>query len=77
MSTTISISKEKYDELIKKASLFEKFIETEELTKNELKQIKDALKDPIITKKECIRDQIFLFLMSYFMNSGRNIGSGL
>ena len=55
MSTTISISKEKYDELIKKASLFEKFIETEELTKNELEQIKDALKDPIITKKEFLR----------------------
>ncbi len=55
MGTTISVPKEEYDQLIEKASLFDQFIGTEELTKEELKQIKEAMKGPFLTKSELLK----------------------
>ena len=55
MGEAISVPKEEYDELVKKANLFERYIETEELTKNELEQIKEALKGPFMAKSEFLK----------------------
>ena len=52
---TISIPKEEYDELVKKASLFDHYIETEELNEAELKRIKKAMKWPFLTKAEFLK----------------------
>ena len=52
---TISISKEEYDELVQKASLFDHYIETEELTSEEINKIKQAMKGPFLTKSEFIK----------------------
>jgi len=51
MEISVSIPKEEYTELVKKAHLFDQYIETEELTQAELKMIKKAL-GPFLTKEE-------------------------
>ena len=55
MDDTIRIAKKEYNELKEKAELFDQYIETEELTKEELKQIKEAMKGPFITKEEFLK----------------------
>ncbi|MBD3259501.1 hypothetical protein GF371_02610 [Candidatus Woesearchaeota archaeon] len=55
MNTTVSIPKDEYDELVKKAVLFDHYIETEELTAEELKKVKEALKGPFLTKEEFLK----------------------
>ena len=55
MEDTISLSMDEYEELLRKASFFDHYIETEELTKDELKAIKEALKGPFMTKKEFLK----------------------
>lgn len=55
MNTTISIPKEEYDYLKIKADLFDHFIESEELTKEELEKIKKALKGPFLSKAEFLK----------------------
>jgi len=52
---TISIPKEEYDELVQKASLFDHYVETEELTSEEFKKIKQAMKGPFLTKSEFLK----------------------
>lgn len=55
MATTVSIPKEEYDELVRKASLFQHFVETEELSKEDIAKIKTALKGPFMTKSEFLK----------------------
>ena len=55
MEDTISLSMDEYEELLRKASFFDHYIETEELTKDELKAIKEALKGSFMTKKEFLK----------------------
>mgnify|MGYP001612192906 FL=1 len=55
MSETIMISKEEYNLLKNKSDLFDHFVETEELSKEELDGIKKALKGPFLTKSEFLK----------------------
>ncbi len=55
MSGSIAISKDEYDLLKSKADLFDHFIETEELSKEELAKVKKAMKGPFLTKSEFLR----------------------
>ncbi len=55
MSETMIIPKEEYDLLKNKADLFDRYIETDELTKDELRKIKKAMKGPFLTKSEFLR----------------------
>jgi len=55
MGSSISIPKEEYDYLKRKADLFDHFVESEELSKKELQDIKKALKGPFITKSEFLK----------------------
>ena len=55
MQSTINMPKEEYDELLKKSKLFDHFIETEELTEEELKEINKALKGSFLTKAEFLK----------------------
>jgi hypothetical protein len=55
MSTTICIPKDEYDALKRKADLFEHYVESEKLTKNEISEIKKALKGTFISKAEFLR----------------------
>jgi len=55
MGTEVMLSKEEYDELAKKAALFDQYIETEEITRAELKRIKLALQGPFLTKSEFLK----------------------
>lgn len=56
MSTTsVIIPKEEYDLLKNKADLFDHFITSEELSKEELVRIKKALKGPFLTKSEFLK----------------------
>lgn len=55
MSGSIAISKDEYDLLKTKADLFDRFIETEELSKEELEQIKKAMKGPFLSKSEFLK----------------------
>jgi ribosomal protein S13 len=55
MSETLIIPKEEYDLLKNKADLFDRYIEVEELSDKELKQIKKAMKSSFLTKSEFIR----------------------
>lgn len=55
MSSTISVSKQEYDDLVRKASLFEQYIENEELSEEELTQIHKALKGPFLSKTEFLK----------------------
>lgn len=52
---TISIPKEEYDELVQKATLFDHYVETEELSEEEMKRIKTAMKGKFLTKSEFIK----------------------
>lgn len=60
MSQTITISKEDYDLLKNKAELFDHYVETEELSKEELTGIKKALKGPFLTKSEFLKRHKYL-----------------
>ena len=55
MSETVMIPKKEYDLLKNKAELFDHFVETEELSKEELKTIKNALRGPFLTKSEFLK----------------------
>ena len=55
MSESMIIPKEEYDLLKNKANLFDRYIETEKLSKEELKEIKRAMKGPFLTKTEFLR----------------------
>ncbi len=55
MATTVMLPKDEYDTLLRKAALFDRYVETEELSKAELKRIKAALKGPFLTKAEFLR----------------------
>ena len=55
MTSTISVSKEEYDVLVQKASLFDQYIETDELTAQELAQVRKALKGPFLSKAEFLK----------------------
>ncbi len=55
MVTTVSIPKDEYDELVRKAKLFQHFVETEEISKEDLSKIKAALKGPFMTKFEFLK----------------------
>ena len=53
--SNVIISKEEYDTIKSKADLFDQFIETEELSKEELAKIKKAMKGPFLTKSEFLK----------------------
>ena len=55
MDATICLPKDEYDFLKMKADLFDKYVETEELSKDELAQVKKALKEPFLSKAEFLR----------------------
>lgn len=55
MDDTVCMPKDEYDYIKMKADLFDKYVETEELTKDELAQIKKAIKGPFLTKAEFLR----------------------
>ncbi len=55
MSESMIIPKDEYDILKNKANLFDRYIKTEELSKEELKKIKKAMKGPFLTKSEFLR----------------------
>ncbi len=55
MEDTINITMDEYEELLKKANLFDHYIETEELTKEEIKAVNEALKGPFMSKKEFLK----------------------
>ena len=48
----INIEKGEYEELVRKAHLFDHFIEVEALTQDELKQIRKALKTHRVSESE-------------------------
>lgn len=49
------IPQDEYDLLKQKAELFDKFIETEELTAEEMKMVKKALKGPYMSKSDFLK----------------------
>lgn len=49
------VSKDEYEHLKIKADLFDHYVETEEITKEENKAIKRALKGPFLTKSEFLK----------------------
>ncbi len=55
MNMSVSIPKDEYDELVKKAALFDHYVETEELTNEELKKVTEAMKGPFLTKSEFLK----------------------
>lgn len=55
METSITIPREEYEELRIKASLFDHFVEIEELSAEELVKIKEALRGPFLTKEEFLK----------------------
>jgi hypothetical protein len=55
MQEQIKISKKEYELLKKKAKLFEHYVETEELSKEELAKIQKALKSPSLSKSEFLK----------------------
>ncbi|MFH1455802.1 MAG: hypothetical protein ABIF40_02530 [archaeon] len=52
---TVTIPTEEYNELLEKAKQWEEHFETEELTKEELKEIEEARKGPFMTKEEFLK----------------------
>jgi hypothetical protein len=52
---SVIIPKEEYDLLRNKASLFDQYIENEELTEEELETVRKALKGPFLTRIEFLR----------------------
>jgi len=55
MTDSITIPRDEYDSLKERASLFDHYVETEELSKEELKQIRKALKGPFLSKSEFLK----------------------
>jgi hypothetical protein len=55
MAESVTIPKDEYDLLKKKADLFDHFIETEELSKKELAKVKKALRGPFMTMSEFLK----------------------
>lgn len=51
----VTVSREEYDVLRSKAEFFDRYIETEELTKEETEQVKKALKGRFITKDQFLK----------------------
>lgn len=51
----MTLSKEEYDLLKYKANIFDYYIETEELTKQELSKIRTALKSKTLSKDEFLK----------------------
>jgi hypothetical protein len=49
---TISIPKDEYEALKAKADIFDQFIESEELTDDEIDRINKAIKGPFLSKSE-------------------------
>ncbi len=60
MGVSIIVPKEEYDFLKRKAELFDHFVESEELTKDELAKIKKALKGPFLSKAEFLKRYPYL-----------------
>jgi hypothetical protein len=58
--TSIIIPKDEYESLKIKADLFDQYIETEELTKEEEIAISKALKGPFLTKSEFLKRHKYL-----------------
>ncbi len=54
-SDTISIPRKEYESLRKKATLFEHFVESEKLTKEELESIQKALNGQTFSKSEFLK----------------------
>ncbi len=52
---SITLPKEEYDLLKKKAVLFDHFVETEELSKEELEKIREAMKGPFLSKTNFLK----------------------
>jgi hypothetical protein len=55
MNTMVSISKDEYDLIRNKANLFDHYVETEELSADELKHVKKVLNGPLLTKAEFLK----------------------
>ena len=55
MTETITLPKDEFDVIVNKAKLFEHYVETEELPRAELKQIKKALEGPFLSKKAFLK----------------------
>jgi len=55
MVEEITIKKKDYLELKEKAEMFDRYIETEELSDEESKQIKKAMKGPFISEEEFLK----------------------
>ena len=55
MGTTVCLPKTEYDELLKKANLFDHYVEVEELSATELIEIEKVLKGSFLTKFEFIK----------------------
>jgi len=55
MNTSICIPKEEYDFLKRKADLFDHYVKSERLSKEELNQIKKAMKGPFLSKAEFLK----------------------
>ncbi len=51
-SETVTISKEKYNELKEKARAFERIVDSEGLSKSDLAKIKRAKKTKLLSEKE-------------------------
>ncbi len=55
MGDTVVLPKEEYDALKRKADLFDHLVENEELTKEELASVENAMKGPFLTKSEFLK----------------------
>jgi hypothetical protein len=55
MGTSVVIPKDEYDVLKKKAEFFDQYLETEDLSSEEIAKVKDALKGPFLTKAEFLK----------------------
>ncbi len=55
MSSTVEISRNEYDDLLKKAKVLEKITDTEGLTPEELDRLKKARLGPGITEDEFLK----------------------
>lgn len=55
MSESIAVPKDEYDLLKHKADLFDHFIETEELSKEDLEKIKKAMRGPFLSKGDFLK----------------------
>ena len=55
MQSSITLPTQEYEELVRKATLFDHYLETEELTDEELRLIEEAMKGPFLTKAEFLK----------------------